>query len=81
MICSLFCFETELGIMDSLYIWHSKVKVKVKQSLYRPEPALRFLGGWGSQISRLLAREGGNVFIPICRPPLLPAIIPGTHFF
>ena len=37
------------------------VKLKVKQSLYRPGETLRVPGGRGSQISRQSAHEGGRV--------------------
>ena len=59
--------ETTLYIHNLFLKW-----VKVKQSHYSPEQTLRVPGGWGPQISRQSAHEGGKVVSPTHRPPLPP---------
>jgi hypothetical protein len=55
------------------------VKIKVKESHYRPGQALRFPGVSGSKISRQSVHESDKVVSPTHWPPLPPGNIPGTH--
>jgi hypothetical protein len=55
-------------------IWSdsNKLHVMYSKTHYRPGQALRAPGGWGSQIWRQSALEGGKVVSAMHRPPLPP---------
>ena len=57
---------------------HRKKAIK-NQSHYKPGPAQRVPGGWGSKIFRQSANEGGKFFSLNPQPPLSAGNNPGTH--
>jgi hypothetical protein len=72
--------DHSLSHIIHLFFQSLKVEVKVKQSHYSPWQAPRVPAGWGSQILRQSAHEGGKVVSSMHQPPLPPGNILGTHF-
>jgi len=57
-----------------------KVKVKVKQSHYRPGQAQKVPRKLRFPDFMTTAQDGGKVVSPTHQPPLPPGNTPGTHF-
>jgi hypothetical protein len=66
------CFGTWLPSSCGRECLRSYPSKEVKQCHYRPWQALRVPGGWGSQIWKQSAHEGGKFVSPTHRPPLPP---------
>ena len=56
------------------------MRIKVKQSRYRPEVAQRVLRKLRFPDFMTMAQDGGKVVSLTHRPPLPPGNAPGTHF-
>ena len=69
-----------IRLYNTWFIFYKYNICKGQQSLCKRGQALRFPEGWGSQISRQSAHEGGKVVSPTHRPPFPPGNIPGTCF-
>ena len=57
-----------------------RVKLKVKQSHFRPGQTLRFPGIWYSYTARQTPNESGKIYQPYTLAAIIPGNIHGTNF-